>query len=198
MTTSYKQAALNAMVVGNIVGELDKHIRNGLAKDETYTTFCIGLSLGAHVCGFIGKSSKMVINRKKSPIILTTKRRLILTQGIHVSTLIVIYIQIDKIVALDPAGPIFDWHPPEFRLNKNDASVVHVFHTSVPFNGLEDPIGDVDFYPNGLWNNQPQSCPNSDNIKCGCPKEFSTGGPVNYFPFIFHNQGDVFYCNHYQ
>ena len=92
MTTSYKQAALNALVVGNIVGELDKHIRNGLAKDEIYTTFCIGLSLGAHVCGFIGKSSKMVINRKKSPIILTTKRRLILTQGIHVSTLIVIYI----------------------------------------------------------------------------------------------------------
>ena len=58
-------------------------------------------------------------------------------------------------MALDPAGAIFDWHPPKYRLHKNDAKVVHVFHTSARFLGLEDPIGHVNFYPNGLWNNQP-------------------------------------------
>ena len=62
MTGSYKQASLNAMVVGNVVGELVKHIRNDIAKEHSYTTFCIGHSLGAHVCGFIGNSSNMVNN----------------------------------------------------------------------------------------------------------------------------------------
>ena len=60
MNRSYKQAALNTMAVGNVIGELVKHIKNGVAQDIPYTTFCIGLSLGAHTCGFIGKSSKMV------------------------------------------------------------------------------------------------------------------------------------------
>ena len=59
LTSSYKQASLNAMVVGNVVGELVKHVKNEHA-DIQYETICIGLSLGAHTCGFIGKSSKMV------------------------------------------------------------------------------------------------------------------------------------------
>ena len=62
LTGSYKQAALNVMVVGNVIGELVKHIKNEFAQDLSYTTFCIGLSLGAHSCGFIWKSSKMVFN----------------------------------------------------------------------------------------------------------------------------------------
>ena len=61
MTGSYKQAALNVMVVGNVVGELVKHIKNEIAPDMPYTTICIGFSLGAHACGFIGKSSKLVL-----------------------------------------------------------------------------------------------------------------------------------------
>ena len=60
LTSSYKQAALNAMVVGNVVGELVKHVKKEHASDTEYETICIGLSLGAHNCGFIGKSSKMV------------------------------------------------------------------------------------------------------------------------------------------
>ena len=62
MQTDYKQAALNVMVVGNVVGELVKYVKNDFAPDLSYTTFCIGLSLGAHTCGFVGKSSKMVID----------------------------------------------------------------------------------------------------------------------------------------
>ena len=60
LTSSYKQASLNAMVVGNVVGELVKYIKNQHASDTEYTTICIGLSMGAHTCGFIGKYSKMV------------------------------------------------------------------------------------------------------------------------------------------
>ena len=100
--------------------------------------------------------------------------------------------QLDRIVALDPAGPIWDWHPPELRLHKNDAEVVHVFHTSTPFNGLEAPVGDVDFYPNGLWKNQPESCPNSNNTKCGCPK-IETKTPGNPPKIFFNNQGEYYF-----
>ena len=81
-----------------------------------------------------------------------------------------IIIQVDKILGIDPAGAIFDYHPSEFRLDKSDASVVHVLHTSgyPGFSGLEDTIADVDFYPNGMWHNQPIDCPNSESFKCGC------------------------------
>ena len=60
LLSSYKQASLNTMVVGNVVGELVKYIKNQHASDTEYTTICIGLSMGAHTCGFIGKYSKMV------------------------------------------------------------------------------------------------------------------------------------------
>ena len=157
MKKSYKQAALNVMVVGNVVGELVKYMKNEFASDISYTTFCIGLSLGSHTCGFLGKSSKMV----------------------------------DKIFAIDPAGPIFDHHPPDFRLDRGDATVVHALHTSSGYYGLEDPIADVDFYPNGLWNNQPLDCPNSASFKCGCPKAWTS---VHHwsFPWHYNNQG----CSH--
>ena len=60
LAPNYKQATVNVMVVGNVVGELVKYIKKEFASDITYTTMCIGHSLGAHVCGFIGKSSGMV------------------------------------------------------------------------------------------------------------------------------------------
>ena len=68
MDKSYKQAALNVMVVGNVVGELVKFTKNEFASDIDYTTFCIGLSLGGHTCGFIGKSSRMVTLMRKQII----------------------------------------------------------------------------------------------------------------------------------
>ena len=91
--------------------------------------------------------------------------------------------KVDKILAIDPAGPIFDHHPPEFRLNKGDASVVHALHTSSGYSGLEDAIADVDFYPNGLWDNQPLDCPNSASFQCGCPKQWTLT------PSFYHNIG---------
>ena len=87
-------------------------------------------------------------------------------------------------IAIDPAGAIWDRHPAEYRLHRTDAEIVHVLHTSKGFYGLEDPIGDVDFYPNGL-NNQPESCPNSNEVNCGCTKLPMSRIP----PFLDHNQG---------
>ena len=60
----------------------------------------------------------------------------------------------EGIIAIDPAGPIFEDNSETTRLGKNDAKAVQVFHTNS--NGLfpavlgyDPPCGSVDFYFNG-------------------------------------------------
>ena len=75
----------------------------------------LGHSLGAHVCGFAGKTLR------NSP----RKHRFTL----------------DMIIGLDPAGPIFELNHPEMKLFKNDAKVVQVFHTNAGQLGHQKPLG---------------------------------------------------------
>ncbi|KAL3238251.1 hypothetical protein MRX96_021981 [Rhipicephalus microplus] len=82
----------------------------------------IGCSIGAHVAGFAGK----YLNG-----------------------------QIGRITGLDPASPRYKNLPPQKRLSRTDAQFVDVIHTDiygvVPFGGfgLKEPIGHIDFFPNG-------------------------------------------------
>lgn len=55
--------------------------------------------------------------------------------------------RIGKIVGLDPAFPLFSIDEPEERLDVNDATYVETIHTSRL--GIFQPIGAVNFYPNG-------------------------------------------------
>ena len=55
---------------------------------------------------------------------------------------------------LDPAGPLFEGYEPTVRLDKSDAAYVDVIHSNgesliVGGFGTWEPIGHVDFYPNG-------------------------------------------------
>lgn len=50
---------------------------------------------------------------------------------------------------LDPAYPLFQDVGPEDRLDSSDAYVVEVVHTSGRYLAFHDPLGHVDFYPNG-------------------------------------------------
>ena len=54
----------------------------------------------------------------------------------------------EGILALDPAGPVFDANSGSTRLGKSDAKAVQVFHTNIRALGIEAPSGDVDFYFN--------------------------------------------------
>ncbi|XP_030246146.1 lipase member H-B isoform X2 [Drosophila navojoa] len=60
--------------------------------------------------------------------------------------------QVEQIIGLDPAGPLFtlpaDVHP-KYRLDKTDAKFVQVLHTSGGTLGTSLKCGHADFYPNG-------------------------------------------------
>lgn len=54
-----------------------------------------------------------------------------------------------KIVALDPAAPLFDSNDKTTRVAVGDADQVDVIHTNGGRLGIQHPIGDASFYPNG-------------------------------------------------
>lgn len=57
--------------------------------------------------------------------------------------------QVDHIVGLDPAGPLFTMSNTNNRLDPTDARFVQVIHTNGGLLGFGRSIGDSDFYPNG-------------------------------------------------
>ena len=77
MIYSYGNAATNTWPVGRHLALLNQRInkRPELQSSKKMKTYCVGHSLGAHVCGFMGKTT----NDLKEPML-------------------------EKIIALDPAG----------------------------------------------------------------------------------------------
>ena len=115
----YGTSAVNTWPVGTVIA----YVHDEITRDINTLTYCIGLSLGAHVCGFFGKKTRTLNNNKP----------------------------IYKIIGLDPAGPMFEYpdHDPELRLNRNHAKIVEIFHTNTILLGVEDAIGHIDLYING-------------------------------------------------
>lgn len=56
--------------------------------------------------------------------------------------------RVQKIVALDPAGPLFSINSPNERVDSSDGEYVEVIHTNYHMLGFREPIGHADFYPN--------------------------------------------------
>ena len=138
----YTQAAANTRVVGAEVAKLIEFlVAEGKANIANF--HLIGHSLGAHVAGYAGEA-------------LTG---------------------LGRITGLDPAEPNFKHTDTRARLDPGDANFVDVIHTDgSTFNeisgyGLLDPVGHIDFYPNG-GENQP-----------GCPRE----NWVNIFSQSYHS-----------
>ncbi|CAG7786781.1 unnamed protein product [Allacma fusca] len=85
--------------------------------------------------------------------------------------------EIGRITGLDPAGPLYRFVPNQYRLDKSDAQFVDIVHSNGGassigiggFLGITQPLGHVDFYPNG-GSLQP-GCPGgvlsfSENFRC--------------------------------
>lgn len=92
------------------------------AKLQLDKVHIIGHSLGSHVAGFIGKR---ISDRTGS--------------------------KIARITCTDPAGPGFEHSDVDEsgRVSIMDAQFVDVIHTDIGHSGFIQPIGHVDFYPNG-------------------------------------------------
>lgn len=56
--------------------------------------------------------------------------------------------QLDMIMGLDPAGPLYIRLLEYNRISKGDAKYVQIIHTNTANYGFTYPLGDTDFYPN--------------------------------------------------
>eukprot|EP00095_Tigriopus_kingsejongensis_P002314 maker-scaffold347_size200506-snap-gene-0.21 protein:Tk02314 transcript:maker-scaffold347_size200506-snap-gene-0.21-mRNA-1 annotation:"pancreatic triacylglycerol lipase-like" len=120
----YSQAAANTRLVGlEVAYFIENAIKVYDAKLEDF--HLIGHSLGCHISGYAGERLKVL--------------------GLGV---------LGRISAMDPAEPLFQSMPEFVRLDPDDAEFVDVIHTDAKSilmfgYGMEQPVGHVDFYPNG-------------------------------------------------
>lgn len=82
----------------------------------------IGHSLGAHIVGHAGHYFRNITGQA-----------------------------IPRITGLDPANPCFNEGEILSGLQRGDASFIDVIHTNPGVLGKYNPLGDVDFYPEGLY-----------------------------------------------
>ncbi|XP_042532672.1 lipase member I [Dipodomys spectabilis] len=127
-TFIYNRAVKNTRKVAESLSEsILNLLKHGASLDNFHL---IGMSLGAHISGFVGK---------------------------------MFHGQLGRITGLDPAGPKFSGKPPNSRLDYTDAKFVDVIHSDAKGLGIQEPLGHIDFYPNG-GKKQP-----------GCPKSIFSG-----------------------
>lgn len=150
---NYLRAAANTRLVGKQLAML----LQGLAKhiDLRYEdVHLIGFSLGAHVAGFAGSELR----------------------------------NISRITGLDPAGPLFEFQDPRARLDRLDAKFVDVIHSNgetliLGGLGAAQPLGHVDFYPNG------------GRVQHGCSNLF-VGAVSDLLPWAAASPEGRSLCNH--
>ncbi|KAJ0180027.1 hypothetical protein K1T71_004618 [Dendrolimus kikuchii] len=150
---NYLRAAANTRLVGKQLAML----LQGFAKHidlRFEDVHLIGFSLGAHVAGFAGSELR----------------------------------NISRITGLDPAGPLFEFQDPRTRLDRSDAKFVDVIHSNgetliLGGLGAAQPLGHVDFYPNG------------GRVQHGCSNLF-VGAVSDLLPWAAASPEGRSLCNH--
>ncbi len=93
---NYPRMSSTTAVVGYILGGVDRIMASEAQnKIQERKTFCVGHSLGAQVCGFMGKSLRSEYNEP----------------------------ELDGIIGIDPAGPTFEHNSKDNKLWQGDAKV---------------------------------------------------------------------------
>lgn len=148
---SFPVAGINAEVIGRkVAGLVVFLINHGFLTDPT-RVHLIGFSLGAQIAGIAGQHVKHYTGKP-----------------------------IQRITGLDPAGPLFQFHPIKGkRLDHSDAYFVDVIHTNQARYGYIGNSGHVDFFPNGGGPEQP-GCTGRSDIP-GLPGSCAHGRAWEYF-----------------
>ncbi|PNF41741.1 Pancreatic lipase-related protein 2 [Cryptotermes secundus] len=120
----YPQAVANIRLVGAMTAHMINYIVAQVGINPELIHF-IGHGLGAHMAAYAGQTTQRDFKYK-----------------------------LGRITGLDPAEPHFSKTDPVVRLDPTDADFVDVIHTDAgPFIsgglGILQPVGHVDFYPNG-------------------------------------------------
>lgn len=92
--------------------------------------------------------------------------------------------QVNAVIALDPAGPLFSVDDPVRRVDAGDAVYVEIIHTNGNTLGFNDPIGDTDFYPNGGSSQPGCGIDISGNCAHGRAHEFYAESISGSVPFM--------------
>lgn len=125
----YNQASANIRLVGAVAAHMIHLIAEEFRFKNLDNVHMIGHSLGAHLSGYTGYYLQKDFGMK-----------------------------LGRITGMDPAGLAFTETNPIVRLDTTDAKYVDVVHSdATPFVpeiglGLYEPIGHLDFYPNGGFN----------------------------------------------
>ncbi|XP_070509152.1 inactive pancreatic lipase-related protein 1-like [Chironomus tepperi] len=99
-----------------------------------------------------------------------------------------------RITGLDPAKPLFINVGRYGRIDRSDADFVDVIHTDVFERGLLVPLGDVDYYVNGGFN-QPGCFDQSEQTRGSCNHDRA---PIYYAESINSQEGFWgFKCSHW-
>ncbi|XP_035206601.1 pancreatic triacylglycerol lipase-like [Stegodyphus dumicola] len=176
----YEQAVANIRVIGAEVGLFIEHLMN-ISEFYPSDVHLIGHGLGAHAAGYAGKWLRDRQNKL-----------------------------VGRITGLDPAGPYFNGVHKVVRLDKGDAKFVDVIHTnmdgeSLSGYGLKQPIGHVDFYPNG-GEHQP-GCDSASDTAFGNRNEIAsyTNGFAIFSKAVHFNTSHIteedhrkLSCSHYR
>lgn len=117
--TLYTWSAFNTDAIGEKIGEA-LDILIRYSQYPLENIHLVGHSLGAHIVGAAGKTFYEKTGRL-----------------------------LPRITGLDPANPCFIQGERLNGLSRGDAEFVDIIHTNPGVLGKREPIGDIDFYPNG-------------------------------------------------
>ncbi|XP_077039878.1 lipase member H isoform X4 [Agelaius phoeniceus] len=139
-TLIYNYAARKCKRVAEILKKLiDEMLIDGASLDSVHM---IGVSLGAHISGFVGQMFDGTLGRitgkpcSSSPPAPGKGSEVMPRPWLCAA-------------GLDPAGPLYRGTAPSERLDPTDAQFVDVIHSDTDGLGYGEALGHIDFYPNG-------------------------------------------------
>lgn len=115
-----------------------------------------GHSLGAHISGYAGRTFTEITNKT-----------------------------LPRITGLDPARPCFNEGERLSGLQRGDAAFVDIIHSNAGVLGVKEPIGDVDFFPNGWVIQIPKAMRQTNRTKLHFNSRRLNFVWILFFVFVF-------------
>ncbi|XP_018568072.1 endothelial lipase [Anoplophora glabripennis] len=146
---------------GDNDASLNRHVRQAILSKENINVFVVDWGPIANRNYVSAKNSVVGVGRVVASFVQALQSRFSLrlstvsfvgfSLGAHISGAAGAALngEVDHIVGLDPAGPLFSVRNTNERLDPTDGRFVQVIHTNGGLLGFGSPSGHSDYYPNG-------------------------------------------------